>query len=165
MGIFQKCPPKYPPGNSLKEPTGFFENFIQKVPIMCLSHSVWVLSKSTHQFDHNVPNHIPNGFFESLWENWTKLKILFDYIEINPVGTFWSDWWVLFERTHTEWLRHMMGTFWMKFSKNPLGSFKELPGGYFGGHFWKIPTPYPLGKSWANCFRTLYVLSMDPLGN
>ena len=46
MGIFQKYPPKYPLGNSLKEPTGFFENFIQKVPIMCLSHSLWVLSKS-----------------------------------------------------------------------------------------------------------------------
>ena len=59
----------------------------------------------------------------------------------------------------------MMGTFWMKFSRNPLGSFKELPSGYFGGYFWKIPTPYPLGKSWVNCFRTLHVLSMDPLGN
>ena len=58
-----------------------------------------------------------------------------------------------------------MGTFWMKFSKNPLGSFKELPSGYFGGYFLKIPTPYPLGKRWANCFRTLHVLSMDPLGN
>ena len=58
-----------------------------------------------------------------------------------------------------------MGTFWMKFSNNPLGSFKELPSGYFGGYFWKIPTPYPLGKSWVNCFRTLHALSMDPLGN
>ena len=66
-----------------------------------------------------------------------------------------------------------MGTFW----KNPHwvaqvhdGHFleeilKELPSGYFGGYFWKIPTPYPLGKSWVNCFRTLHVLSMDPLGN
>ena len=54
---------------------------------MCLSHSLWVLSKSTHQFDHNVPSHIPNGFFESLWENRTKLRFFFDYIEINPVGT------------------------------------------------------------------------------
>ena len=79
--------------------------------------------KKYHQFDHNIPNHIPNGFFESLWENWTKLRTLFDYTEINPVGTFWSDWWVLFERTHTEWLRHMMGTFWMKFSKSyPVGT-------------------------------------------
>ena len=73
---------------------------------MCLSHALWVLSKSTHQFDHNVPSHIPNGFFESLWENWTKLRILFDYIEINPLGTFWSDWWVLFERNsqRTHWV-------------------------------------------------------------
>ena len=47
-GYFQKYPPKYPLGNSLKEPSVFFENFIQKVPIMCLSHSMWVLSKSTH---------------------------------------------------------------------------------------------------------------------
>ena len=69
MGIFQKYPPKYPLGNSLKEPSEFFEIFIQKVPIMCLSHSQRVLLKSTHQFDHNVPSHIPNGFFESLWEN------------------------------------------------------------------------------------------------
>ena len=66
VGIFQKYPPKYPLGNSLKEPSGFFENFIQKVPTMCLSHSQRVLSKSIHQFDHNVPNHIPNGLFESL---------------------------------------------------------------------------------------------------
>ena len=132
---------------------------------MCLSHSQRVLSKSTHQLDYNVPNHIPNGFFESLWENWTKLRILFDYIEINLLGTFWSDWWVLLERTLCKWLRHMVGTFWMKFSKNPLGSFKELPSGYFGGYFWKILTPYPPGKSWVNCFRTHHVLSMDPLGN
>ena len=59
----------------------------------------------------------------------------------------------------------LIGTFWMKFSKSPLGSFKELPCGYFGGYFKKIPTPYPVGKSWVNCFRTLHVLSMDPLGN
>ena len=36
-------------------PSGFFENFIQNVPIMCLSHSLWVLSKSTHQSDQKVP--------------------------------------------------------------------------------------------------------------
>ena len=39
-GYFSKVPTKVP--------TGFFENFIQKVPIMCLSHSVRVLSKITH---------------------------------------------------------------------------------------------------------------------
>ena len=53
----------------------------------------------------------------------------------------------------------------MKFSKSPLGSFKELSSRYFGGHFQKIPIPYPVGKSWVNCFKTLHVLSMDPLGN
>ena len=33
----------------------------------------------------------------------------------------------------------------MKFSKNPLGSFKELPSGYFGGYFER----YPLLTCWV----------------
>ena len=53
----------------------------------------------------------------------------------------------------------------MKSSNNSLGSFKELPSGYFGGYFEGMSTPYLLGERWANCFRTLHVFSMDPLGN
>ena len=36
-------------------PSGFFENFFQKVPIICLSYSLWVLSNNTHQSDQKVP--------------------------------------------------------------------------------------------------------------
>ena len=33
-----------------------------------------------------------------------------------------------------------------------------------GGYFLKVPTIYPLGMSWANCFRTHNELTMYPLG-
>ena len=45
-----------------------------------------------------------------------------------------------------------------------MGSFKQLPPGYLGGYFLKVPTPYPLGKVWANCFSNLNELPMDLLG-
>ena len=66
---FLNEPTKLPTGYFLNEPPGFFHNFVSNVPTMDLSHSLRVLSKSTHQCDHNVPNYILNGLFESLWEN------------------------------------------------------------------------------------------------
>src|SRR5258706_9392882 len=83
---FLKEPIKLPSRYFLNEPPEFFHNFAFNVPTMNLSHSLRVLSKSTHQFDHNVPSHILNGFFESLWENSTKLRVYFWDIKKNPCG-------------------------------------------------------------------------------
>ena len=33
-----------------------------------------------------------------------------------------------------------------------------------GGYFLNVPTIYPLGMSWVNCFRTHNELTMYPLG-
>ena len=58
---------KEPLSHSLKEPPGFFHNSTLNVASMALSHSFRLLSKSSHQCNHNVSSHIPNDFFESLW--------------------------------------------------------------------------------------------------
>jgi hypothetical protein len=53
--------------HSLKETPGFFHNSTLNVASMTLSHSLRCLLKSSHQCNHNVPSHIFNDFFESLW--------------------------------------------------------------------------------------------------
>jgi len=52
-----------------------------------------------------------------------------------------------------------------------VGTFKKRPlftcwvwAGQMGGYFLKVPTIYPLGMSWVNCFRTHNELTMYPLG-
>ena len=51
-----------------------------------------------------------------------------------------------------------------------VGTFQMCPlftcwvwAGQMGGYFLKVPTIYPLGMSWANCFRTHNELTMYPL--
>ena len=58
---------KAPLSHSLKEPPGFFHNFIHNVVSMSLSHSLRRLSQSSHQCNHNVASYILNDFFENLW--------------------------------------------------------------------------------------------------
>ena len=43
-----------------------------------LSKNPKVLSWICSKFAHNVPNHLLNGFFESLLKNWTKLRVFFE---------------------------------------------------------------------------------------
>ena len=69
---------------------------------------------------------------------WT-LKELKKY----PPGMLWSNLCALFERTHKEWLRHMLGTCWTNLQKNPVSSFKSAPSGYLGGYFSNVTTMWP----------------------
>jgi len=73
----------------VNEPTGFFHNFDQNVPTMCLSHSLRVLSKNAHKYAHNVPV----GSFQrthnklSMWFNLPQtlkelIGYMVEYIEI-----------------------------------------------------------------------------------
>ena len=168
--------------SSLKKPSGFFHRFDQNVPTICLSHSLTVLSKYTQQFAQNLFNHIPIGFFESLWSNWTKLRVSFESFQMNLPDMFWANCWIYFERTLNGWLRHMVGTFWSNLWNKPLGFFKKNP------HvLWQVllklthnlptdpvkikvvsienfPTMDPLCWVWVNCLKTLNKLSMYPTG-
>ena len=138
-GYFVKVPTKGPSGYFLSKTDGFFHNLLSNVPITNLSHSLRVLSKSTHSYDHNVPS----GFF---WKNsWRNLNVAQFYHKLSKNSlsiwliTLWSDQWVLFERTLNEWLRFVMGTLESKLWKNPWVSLKKYPLG-------------PLvGKMWAKC--------------
>ena len=115
----QNKPAKSPTRYFLNEPPGFFDNFVQNLPTICLSHSLRVLSKNAQKFDHNVLNHILNEFFEK-----------------NPPGILWSNIWAFCERTLNEWLRKIVGEFWTKLSKNPGGSFRKYLVGDLVGLFW-----------------------------
>jgi len=52
-----------------------------------------------------------------------------------------------------------------------VGTFQKCPlftcrvwAGQMGGYFLKVPTIYPLGMSWANCFRTHQLTHNVPTG-
>ena len=101
------------------------------------------------------------GFFESLWENWATLRVYCGYFIKNPLGTFWSNWWVHCEHFVKEWSEfvqkvpttYLLGmsqaNWWALFEND-----QDLPAGYFAGqidgYFLKVPTFYPLGLGWAN---------------
>ena len=61
---------------------GNFRNWAKKALHLAqqviLSKNPEVLSWIFSKFAHNVPNHLLNGFFESLLKNWTKLRVFFE---------------------------------------------------------------------------------------
>jgi len=66
----------------VNEPRGFFHNFDQNVPTMCLSHLLRVLSKNTQKYALNVPS----GFFSR--NSQQTLKELIEYMVEYIVGIF-----------------------------------------------------------------------------
>jgi len=133
---------------------------------------------ATHwQFFHKIPTNMTTiclvGSFQRTHNKLSK----------NPLSMWlsilWSNCWVFYERTLNEWLRHIVGKFWSKLSKNPRGSFKGYLMGNLAGFFWKNSqltyqskwdqsgeqvlkelTTYPLGKVGANWSQTLNKLSI-----
>ena len=61
---------------------GNFRNWSKKALYLAqqviLSKNPKVLSWICSKFAHNVPNHLLNGFFESLLKDWTKLRVFFE---------------------------------------------------------------------------------------
>ena len=80
------------------------------------------------------------------------------------LGTFWSNWWVLFERTRSVRSKSTHWVIWWVLLKQTQGFRSKVPTGYFDGYFLKELTTYPLGNDWANCFKTHNELTMYPLG-
>ena len=128
---------------------------------ICLSHLPRVLSKSVQECGHKVFNHIHNDFFESLLWNSTKLRIHDECIKKNPLDTFWSHKWALFEGTLNEWLRCIVGYIVNKIVKETREFFHKVPSGHFDGHFYNVPSMDPQDTLWSNwwalCKRTQHV--------
>ena len=154
------------------------------MPTTNLSHSSGVLSKFTQRYAHNKLNHIPNEFIESLWWNWTKLRVFFEFIEKNPVGILLSLFWMISERTLNEWLRvccgHILikivkeplgffqpkpsGHVLIKILKEPLGFFQTKPSGFVAEFFLKMPSIKPVGLSQVYCLKNQKKLSIYLVG-
>ena len=113
-------------GHFQKKPWGFFHKFTQNAPKIYLSHSLRVLSKNALQYVHNVLSQIPTEFIVNFWWNWTTLRVFFENIEINPVGTLWTNFGAFFERTLNEWLGYILGAFWANLWKKPQGFFENV---------------------------------------
>ena len=125
--------------HSLKESPGFFHNFTLNVASMTLSHSLRLLSQSSHQCNHNVPS-------EFFWMySQQTLNIIQFYYKLSKkslniwLGTLWLHWWLLCERSLNEWLRVMLATLRVKLWKNPGNSFKEWLRGPLMGSFTMYP--------------------------
>ena len=146
---------------------GGHEGYIVKEVIKApLSHSLRILSQSSHQCNHNVPS-------GSFWMySQQTLNIIQFYHKLSKksldiwLETLWLHWWLLYERNFNEWLRAMLATLRVELWKNPLGSFKEwlrasLMDSFtmyppcpprilcdpISGYFLKLITMYPLGES------------------
>ena len=124
MVTFEKYPPRYPLGALLKELTGFFCKFDQKVPNIYLSHLLWVLLKSTQRFDHNIPG----GYFSKNSQRIHKITQFYTELSKNTRSThqvccdqisgYFSkvitkyplgDGWALLSRNHKELTKYPLG--------------------------------------------------------
>ena len=100
-----------------------------------------------------ILTHMLSEFIESLWWNWTKLRVYYEYIVKNPMGMLLSIFWVNYERTFDEWLRYIVGIFWTNLWKKPKGLFQRVAQRYIGGFSLIKLSICPLGilrsKWWA----------------
>jgi len=115
----------------------------------------WVLSQFWSKCTHNVPEPLIESSFKEylkicpqytqsytqwvLWEFVVKLNHIESLLGVlwkEPTGHIVCIFWVFFERTLNEWLRHIVGTFWSKLWKNPVGSFTKYLLGNLMGSFW-----------------------------
>ena len=83
---------------------------------------IWKLQKVEEDLQHP----------QNTWWD-TTLRFHCDCFEKNPLGTLWSHFRILSERSLNEWLRPMVDTLQTKLWKNPGFSFNMSPVATLGG--------------------------------
>ena len=96
-----------------------------------------------------------NSQFGSISQQTLKeiIEYMVEYFMATSLGTFWKN---------SQWVAQAYtGYIVNKITKETRDFFHKVPSGNFGGHFYNVPSMYPLGTLWSNwwalCKRTQHV--------